>query len=897
MIIPLDIERQELITNEKIITSQSQFNSVCAEIDGYEEFKNQITFQSFKCPHCSEVKVSNLIIQMLVKLQQHYPDKPLKWGSAYRCPAYNDSIGGAKNSLHVQGRAVDFGFADTSLNTSENMKELASNVQYLVNGKRFDQPVSKDAENWWGGLGWYDSWVHMDTRDYKYYYRTESEYYVDRFDYPILEFIPRYTSPKGTYDNLSYVKFRIEEYYYNNETSGENSIRPYEYLTTKKNEFINQIITDKLDKDNIFTGSVMKLRSNEGLNYYGVVEYVSPDTRKIIISSFNLSNIFAIDQFDWDGNKYVTTLQPLRNFEILGYIHSPMTIQSNEGEGFDLSIETGGKPKLLEEYLWYYLACIFLTEGAGVPAISAAGVLANILYESNGSASLMGPHYDLKGNPSITDFPISPRQYFLNLKNNLYKYDRISFGLGQIVQYSEKQALDNYSDGYINYINIQLEFLILHFKEYYPQLWDKLIKTADLNVATQSYYQFIEQGKNNSSVNLIARQNLANTLLNKYYSTIGTIDEQERSYEKLTSPTEYESRYPIINTIHGCVCPKCGYFYTECACNSVISNEEYNPYDLYYNSENEIITIGPVYEQTSTYNSKFLPKGIVIYYSETPLALQIKKHRGKYYDDFTKVFTNDNSPLNIKVPFHYCVGKNEVGDIIAINTYSPLYILPQCGAGEKGTLDNDYLHILLCGQNQNNFGELSRILKALTKFFNINIDSFNIINNIQMPAIASIDEAVAMNLSSNTSFSLQKYENNWTKTISNIRETISNANATMYYVYDYNATLSVPKLLGQYYSKEEAESIYNNNPQETYGVFYYDKDGNKTWVAPAEGRYISTQIQVNHNKDMWIDQSSIDSDFNAYKILPISTESLEKENYFLIQDDNNNPGLIVLAHR
>jgi len=47
-----------------------------------------------------------LLLRMLVKLRNEW-DRPLLVTSGYRCPGYNDEVGGASHSLHMIGQAVD----------------------------------------------------------------------------------------------------------------------------------------------------------------------------------------------------------------------------------------------------------------------------------------------------------------------------------------------------------------------------------------------------------------------------------------------------------------------------------------------------------------------------------------------------------------------------------------------------------------------------------------------------------------------------------------------------------------------------------------------------------------------------------------------------------------------
>jgi hypothetical protein len=75
--------------------------------------------------------------------------EPLTVLSAYRTPAHNRTIGGAPNSQHVQGRAIDFTHAHLS----------PSAVQ-----TRLKQAKAEGLLPSLGGLGSYRTFTHIDTR-------------------------------------------------------------------------------------------------------------------------------------------------------------------------------------------------------------------------------------------------------------------------------------------------------------------------------------------------------------------------------------------------------------------------------------------------------------------------------------------------------------------------------------------------------------------------------------------------------------------------------------------------------------------------------------------------------------------------------------------------------------
>lgn len=77
---------------------------------------------------------------------------PLEVMSCYRTPSHNRKVGGAPESLHLQGRAVDLRPADGA---QQHWPALAAHaLRELMD--RGAIPV--------GGIGTYDTFVHYDTR-------------------------------------------------------------------------------------------------------------------------------------------------------------------------------------------------------------------------------------------------------------------------------------------------------------------------------------------------------------------------------------------------------------------------------------------------------------------------------------------------------------------------------------------------------------------------------------------------------------------------------------------------------------------------------------------------------------------------------------------------------------
>ena len=91
------------------------------------------------CSNCSETLVD---LDHIAKLQQlrHDLGSSIKITSAYRCPAHNEAVGGAKFSQHKLGTATDIRVAG------------------------MDPSEVQDACGDFDGLGRYDVFTHVDSR-------------------------------------------------------------------------------------------------------------------------------------------------------------------------------------------------------------------------------------------------------------------------------------------------------------------------------------------------------------------------------------------------------------------------------------------------------------------------------------------------------------------------------------------------------------------------------------------------------------------------------------------------------------------------------------------------------------------------------------------------------------
>lgn len=60
----------------------------------------------FQCPCCKRTMLHPLLLQKMKGLRQKI-GKPVMITSGYRCPSYNEQVGGVKTSYHLLGMAAD----------------------------------------------------------------------------------------------------------------------------------------------------------------------------------------------------------------------------------------------------------------------------------------------------------------------------------------------------------------------------------------------------------------------------------------------------------------------------------------------------------------------------------------------------------------------------------------------------------------------------------------------------------------------------------------------------------------------------------------------------------------------------------------------------------------------
>ena len=122
--------------------------------DGSRRLAPSFTVREFRCRDGSDVvMIDESLVVLLQCIREHF-GTPIALTSSYRTAAHNKSVGGAKSSQHLLGRAADIQVAGVSV------EDVDAYAESLLPG--------------WGGVGRYPvkagrakGWVHVDTRPNK----------------------------------------------------------------------------------------------------------------------------------------------------------------------------------------------------------------------------------------------------------------------------------------------------------------------------------------------------------------------------------------------------------------------------------------------------------------------------------------------------------------------------------------------------------------------------------------------------------------------------------------------------------------------------------------------------------------------------------------------------------
>ena len=98
------------------------------------------------CKDCGRCIIAKDLVDALEELRALGPE-PIEVHDGYRCPEHNASVGGVKNSQHLEGKAADI-----------EIRGLTLQQQY---DRAMQIPAFRN-----GGIGVYDSgFIHVDVRN------------------------------------------------------------------------------------------------------------------------------------------------------------------------------------------------------------------------------------------------------------------------------------------------------------------------------------------------------------------------------------------------------------------------------------------------------------------------------------------------------------------------------------------------------------------------------------------------------------------------------------------------------------------------------------------------------------------------------------------------------------
>lgn len=113
--------------------------------------------KEFVCRHCKKFPNDNKTLSGLLFLCEELEKVrsvlglPINVSSGYRCPEYNNYVGGAVDSFHLKGLAADIIIA----------KPIKEDVSRLLTGPELLRLVVKSRAQF-NGIGVGDSYIHLD---------------------------------------------------------------------------------------------------------------------------------------------------------------------------------------------------------------------------------------------------------------------------------------------------------------------------------------------------------------------------------------------------------------------------------------------------------------------------------------------------------------------------------------------------------------------------------------------------------------------------------------------------------------------------------------------------------------------------------------------------------------
>lgn len=131
------------------------------------------TGDNLACRHCQTILVNTDVIthyKMMDEFREWF-GRSMQINSGYRCPEYNALVGGEDNSYHMKGIAADWALPRDFYQLNQTRKR-----EYLNNcKKKWYEICGTYGVN--GGVGFYNSFVHFDSRTEKRAFWDNSIYF------------------------------------------------------------------------------------------------------------------------------------------------------------------------------------------------------------------------------------------------------------------------------------------------------------------------------------------------------------------------------------------------------------------------------------------------------------------------------------------------------------------------------------------------------------------------------------------------------------------------------------------------------------------------------------------------------------------------------------------------
>ena len=127
--------------------------------DGNIKLSENFCVKEFACKDGSDTLKIDLDLIPLIQRFRNYVETGVYFNSAYRTPSYNKKVGGATNSYHVKGQALDIPFLNS--------------YKYLTSREKMCAFFNTLGVK---GIITYPTFIHVDTRTTKYHADNNGNY-------------------------------------------------------------------------------------------------------------------------------------------------------------------------------------------------------------------------------------------------------------------------------------------------------------------------------------------------------------------------------------------------------------------------------------------------------------------------------------------------------------------------------------------------------------------------------------------------------------------------------------------------------------------------------------------------------------------------------------------------